>query len=88
MSSYHIVVVTPEGEETRGKASNIDELFKLLTPKEIKNVFLADAFKGIEKLFENKEIKKSEESYFGHVNNLSINFISNGYEITTLVFYF
>ena len=49
MSSYHIVVVTPEGEETRGK---------------------------------------SEESYFGHVNNLSINFISNGYEITTLVFYF
>lgn len=88
MSSYHIVVVTPEGEETRGKASNIDELFKLLTPKEIKNVFLADAFKGIEKLFENKEIKKSEESCFGHVNNLSINFISNGYEITTLVFNF
>ncbi len=88
MSTYHIVVVTPEGEETRGKASNIDELFKLLTSKEIKNVFLADAFKGLQKLFEDKKIKASEESYFGHVNNLSINFISNGYEITTLVFNF
>lgn len=88
MSTYHIVVVTPEGEETRGKASNIDELFKLLTPKEIKNVFTCDAFKGLQKLFEDKKIKCSEESYFGHVNNLSINFISNGHEITTLVFNF
>lgn len=86
--SYHIVVVTPEGEEKRGKASSIDELFSLFTNKEIQKVFTCDAFKGLQKLFEDKKLKASEESYFGHVNNLSINFISNGYEITTLVFNF
>ncbi len=88
MSSYHIVVVTPEGEEKRGKASSIDELFSLFTQKEIQKVFAAEAFKGLQQLFEDKKIKVSEESYFGHVNGLSINFISNGFEITTLVFYF
>ena len=88
MQSYHIVVTTPEGEKNRGKASTVDELFTLLTHKEKQKIFAEDAFKGIQKLFEDKKFKASEESYFGHINGLSINFISNGYEITTLVFNF
>lgn len=85
---YHVIVATSEGEEHRGQASSIDELFSILTHKEIQKVFAAEAFKGLQQLFEDKKIKVSEESYFGHVNGLSINFISNGYEITTLVFNF
>ncbi len=87
MNYYHIMVATLEGEEKRGKASNIDELFKLLTVKEIQTVFQKNAFKELDNLFK-KEIKKSEDSYMGYVGGLSIHFISNGYEITTLVFYF
>ncbi|MCM1557896.1 MAG: hypothetical protein NC087_10295, partial [Anaeroplasma bactoclasticum] len=75
-------------EETRGRASTIDELFTILTHKEIQKVFELDAFKGLQKVFKDKKIKASEESYFGNINGLQVNFISNGYEITTLVFYF
>lgn len=85
---YNVVVATSEGEEHRGQAASIDELFSILTHKEIQKVFAAEAFNGLQKLFEDKQIKASEESYFGHINRLSINFISNGYEITTLVFNF
>ncbi len=85
--NYHIFVDAPEGVDKRGQASNIDELFKLLTVKEIKTVFQKNAFKELDNLFK-KEIKKSEDSYMGYVGGLSIHFISNGYEITTLVFYF
>lgn len=88
MSYYHIMVATPDEEKSRGKASNIDELFTLLTPKEQQQVFAAEAFNRLQKIFEDKDIKVSKESYFGHVNGLSINFISDGYQITTLVFNF
>lgn len=88
MPYYHIMVATSEGEENRGRASSIDELFTLLKHKEKQKIFAEDAFRGVQKLFEDKKLKVSEESYFGHVNGLSINFISNGYEITTLVFNF
>lgn len=87
MSYYHIMIATPNGEEKRGKASSIDELFTLLNNKEKKEIFAKDAFKGLQDLFKNKD-KNSQESYIEDINGLSINFISDGYQITTLVFYF
>lgn len=87
MAYYHILVDTPMGDDKRGKASNIDELFKLLTPKEKQTIFAKDAFKDIQALF-HKEVRKSPDTYMGDVGGISIRFVSNGYEITTLVFNF
>lgn len=84
---YHILVDTPTGDDKRGKASNIDELFQLLTLKEKQAIFTKDAFKALQNIFK-KEVRQSEDSYMGYAGGLPIQFISNGYEITTLVFYF
>lgn len=84
---YHIIVDTPAGPDKRGKASNIDELFTLLTNQEKREIFKKAAFQDLQNLFRS-EAKKSEDSYMGYVGGLSIHFISNGFEITTLVFYF
>lgn len=87
MAYYHILVDTPMGDDKRGKASNIDELFQLLTLKEKQAVFSKNAFSELQSLFK-KEVKQSEDSFMGYAGGLPIRFISNGYEITTLVFYF
>ncbi len=36
---FHIIVESNDNQEIRGKASSIDELFKLLTKKEIQTIF-------------------------------------------------
>lgn len=88
MNSFHIFVDAPEAEEKRGKASTIDELFSLLNNDEKKKIFAAGAFSALQRLFHDEQVKKSEDSYMADVSGISINFISNGNEITTLVFYF
>ncbi len=88
MNSYHIFVTAPEGEEKRGKASSIDELFSLLTNKEKQKIFAKGAFSELQRLFHDNQVKKSADSFMADVSGISINFISDGYEITTLVFNF
>ena len=87
MAYYHILVDTPMGDDKRGKASNIDELFDLLTKKEQQTIFAKDAFKDIQAMF-SREVRTSPDTYMGDVGGIPIRFISNGHEITTLVFYF
>lgn len=85
MKEYYHIFVDNGMEEKRGKASSIDELFKLFTHTEIKKIFDYDAFNYVKDLFKTKKL--SQDSFILNVNGLSINLISNGSEITTLVFY-
>lgn len=84
---FHIVINTPKGEEHRGKASNRDEFIKLLTADEIKSIFDNDAYDDIKDIF--KRLKKipGSDTFIEDINGITVNYISNGYEITTLVFY-
>lgn len=84
---FHIVINTPKGEEHRGKASNRDEFIKLLTADEIKSIFDNDAYNAVEDVFKEAKKKASKDTYIASINNISISVVSNGYEITTLVFY-
>ncbi len=86
--TYHIFVDNSGSEEKRGKASSIDELFKLLTNKEKQKIFAVGAFASLQKLFHDEQVKQSKDSYMGDVAGIPIHFVSNGHEITTLVFYF
>lgn len=86
---YHIFIHKASEEEARGKASNRDELIELLDSFEIKYIFDHDAWHAIKDVF--KQVKKNQttnESYFLDAKGIQVNAISNGYEITTLVFYF
>lgn len=85
---FHIIVNTPAGEEKRGKASNLNELLKLLKPKEIKSIFEHDAFEEMKEVFKTAKMNIWEDSFLSDINGITVNFISNGFEITTLVFYF
>lgn len=84
---FHIIVESNDNQEIRGKASSIDELFKLLTKKEIQTIFRFDGFKVLQRLFKAGRIT-SNDSYMTDLGGISCNFISDGYEITTLVFNF
>lgn len=84
---FHIIISTPKGEEYRGKASNRDEFIKLLTVEEIKSIFENDAYNAVDDVFNEAKKKAFKDTYIASINNISISVVSNGYEITTLVFY-
>lgn len=85
---YHIIVNKKTGEEKKGKASNMGELADILTKDERTAIFEHSAWDPMEKMFKDINKKKTcEESYLIDVNGIQVNAISNGYEITTLVFY-
>ena len=85
---YHIIVNTPFGEENRGKASNTDELYKLLQRKEIKSIYEHEAYDEMEKIFKTANNSKNQDSFIYDIKGITVNFVTNGYEVTTLVFYF
>lgn len=84
---FHIIVNTPSGEEKRGKASNMDELLKLLNLKEIKSIFEHDAWKELKQVFTTAQAL-SEHDLLLNVKGIDISCISNGFEIHTLIFKF
>lgn len=86
MRYYHIFVEKKGQQEKRGKAANIDELLKLLTRKEIQTIFACNAFQALSELFKTASAA-SEDSYIIRCGTLTINCISNGYEVTSLVIY-
>lgn len=85
---FHIFVDTSSGKEKRGKASNLDELLKLLKPQEIRSIFAHDAYIGMKQVFQQAKEALGEEDSTHDISGITVDFISNGYEITTLVFYF
>lgn len=86
---YHIIVNIKTCEEKRGKASNMGELADILTENERTAVFEHEAWDPMENMFKSiNKNKTCEESYLIDVNGIQVNAISNGYEVTTLVFYF
>lgn len=84
---YHIIINKNNVEEARGKASTFDELLKLLNNKEIKSIFDHEAYEDFKNIFEVAKLKH-EDSFTLDAHGITINLISNGYEITTMVFYF
>ncbi len=84
---FHIIVESNNTQEKRGKANSIDELFKILTKKEIQTIFRFDGFKVLQRIFKAGRIASSD-SFMTDLGGISCNFISNGYEVTTLVFFF
>lgn len=84
MRYYHVFVEKNGLQEKRGRASNIDELLKLLTRKEIQTIFACAAFQPLSDVF-NTTFGASEDSYELSCGTLNIDCISNGYEITSLV---
>lgn len=91
---FHIIVesnnnqkIRGENQKIRGKASSVDELFRILTKKEIQTIFRFDGFKILQRIFKAGRIA-SEDSYTTDLGGVSCDFISNGYEITTIVFNF
>lgn len=84
---YHIIINKNNVEEARGKASTFDELLKLLNIKEIKSIFDHNAYESFKNIFEVAKLKH-EDSFIMNVNGITINLISNGHDITTMVFYF
>ena len=84
----HIVVNKKSIDEVRGKASNMGDLLTVLSREEIKSIFDHDAYSEIKDIF--KRIKKipGSDTFIEDINGITVNYISNGYEITTLVFYF
>ncbi len=85
---FHIIVNKNNEEKKLGKASNLDELLKLLDPKDIKTIFDHDAYENMKEVFSTAKKSLGEDSFIADVNGINVNFISNGHEITTLVFYF
>lgn len=83
---YNILVDKAGEELKRGRAANKEELIKLLKPNEIKSIFDHEAWNYIEDLF--KFIVNQKESIFLNLNGIHVTAISNGFSITTLVFYF
>lgn len=86
MRYYHVFVEKNGVQEKRGRASNIDELLKLLSRKEIQTIFACNAFHSLSELFKTASAA-SEDSYIISCGTLTINCISNGYEVTSLVMY-
>lgn len=84
---YHIIINKNNVEEARGKASTFDELLKLLNIKEIKSIFDNEAYEDFKNIFEVAKLKH-EDSFTLDAHGITINLISNGYEITTMVLYF
>lgn len=85
---FHIIVNKNNEEKKLGKASNLDELLKLLDPKDIKIIFEHDAYKEMKEVFKTAKMNIWEDSFIQDVKGITVNYISNGFEITTLVFYF
>lgn len=85
---FHIVVNKNNEEKKLGKASNLEELLKLLDRKEIKSIFEHDAYYEMKKVFTTAKMSLCEDSFIQDIKGITVNFISNGFEITTLVFYF
>ena len=85
---FHIIVNKNTIDEVRGKASNIGGLLTVLSREEIKSIFDHDAYAEIKDIF--KRLKKipGSDTFIEDINGITVNYISNGYEITTLVFYF
>ena len=84
---YHIVVNKNNIDDARGKASTFDELLKLLNIKELKSIFDHEAYEDFKNIFEVAKLKH-EDSFTLDAHGITINLISNGYDITTMVFYF
>lgn len=84
---YHIIINKNNVEEARGKASTFDELLKLLNNKEIKSIFDHEAYEDFKNIFEVAKLEQ-EDSFTLDAHGITINLISNGHEITTMVFYF
>ena len=85
---YHIFINRNNEERSIGRADNQTKLLELIKDSEIKVLFGHDAYRAVGDIFEYvKKNNKSEESYLLDVRGIQVNAISNGYEITTLVFY-
>lgn len=84
---FHIIVNSKGVEKIKGKASNRDELISLLNPDEIKFIFDNDAYNAIEDVFKEVKKKQCKDSYICNIKDIQINVVSDGYKITTLVFY-
>ena len=85
---FHIIVNKNNEEKKLGKASNLSELLKLLDPKDIKSIFEHEAYEDMKKVFTTAKKTLGEDSFISDVKGITVNFISNGSNITTLVFYF
>ncbi len=85
---FHIIVNKNNEEKKLGKASNLDELLKLLDRKDIKSIFDHDAYQDMKEVFKTAKKSLGQDSFIADVKGINVNFISNGCEITTLVFYF
>lgn len=84
----HIIVSKNSIDEKRGKAFNMDDLLKLLKHEEIKSIFDHDAYSDIKNIFKRVQKLSGTDTFIEDINGITVNYISNGYEITTLVFYF
>lgn len=83
---YNIFVLKTSGsQELRGIASNFGDLTEMLSSDEMNNIIENGAYTNIKNAFFTKQIK-SKESYICDIDGVSINAISDGFEINSLVF--
>lgn len=76
------------GEEKRGRVSNHDAFLKLLSPKEIKKIFDCNAWEETKKVFQKANDTMGEDSWIEDIGGITINYITDGISVNTLVFYF
>lgn len=89
-NQFHIYVKYPGNDdlEDRSFVTDYNELIAVLSSKEVKCLYEMDALEELKQAININLKRKSKDTYMIHIKDISIDCITNGYRITTLVFYF
>lgn len=90
MYMYQIKIKHPNTEELedRGKIKDYSGLIKILSNKEVERITNQEVNMELKHAINVSLLKPIKETHFITIGDICIDCISNGYRVTTLVFYF